>query len=113
LNYRQVPLTQRQALVADLHALNNKLNEERQYLEGQQRLIAEVITNSMGLNDGSGRFAAAGVPAGNPALIDNRLSNLASQAEDPARRSAETSEYQALLNKARTLWAIIEERNKY
>jgi outer membrane protein assembly factor BamD (BamD/ComL family) len=112
LNYRQVPLAQRQALVAELHTLNNKLNEERQYLEGQQRLIAEVITNSMGLNGSSGGVAGD-IPPGNPSVIDSRLSNLAQQAGDPTRRTAEATEYQSLLNKAQTLWAIIEERNKY
>jgi outer membrane protein assembly factor BamD (BamD/ComL family) len=107
LNYRQVPLNQRQQLVTDLNALNNKMVEDMQHIEGQQRLIAEVITNSMGLNDG---FVRSGVQ---PGVIDNRLSNLETQFNDPNQRSAESTEYQSLLNKARTLWTIIEERNKY
>jgi hypothetical protein len=92
LDYDRTRVTERQALLNELTVLNATLNAQYQRIEGQQRLIAELVTNSMGVSTG----------ADTKEKIGKELLSLESQMSTDV-----TAEYLVLLNKAKLLWTLI------
>jgi hypothetical protein len=100
-----------QSLVTDLQKVDTLLSEKENQIEGQQRLIVQLISSSMGLSEGSTQAAQSTQAA----VINQNLATLESQLPGAKKADKETlaSEYETLLRKARLLWAYIVEQNQY
>jgi tetratricopeptide (TPR) repeat protein len=116
MNARTYRPEERQTLITDVQNADNTLYEEQKKIEGQQRLIAELITSSMGLSEsGNNVSVTASGSGGQTDSIDRNLSLLESQFTDVRKADEQSvaSEYANLLRKARLLWAYIVEQNQY
>jgi outer membrane protein assembly factor BamD (BamD/ComL family) len=115
--YQQAPLSERQKFIADLNTLRRRLTDEKSRIEGQQRVLAELITSSMGLSNGVAPSAdQRGAIGNNLNTLETQLRSSPSFSPNSASPSSnvvapESAEYTQLLDKARGLWNVIEERN--
>jgi TolA-binding protein len=99
--YRQAPVAEREKFIADLNMLSVRLADEKSRIDGQQRVLAELITSSMGLSN-----TGAPPSPSQRGAIGEKLESL------PGSTGPESAEYNELLNKARSLWNVIEDRNR-
>jgi hypothetical protein len=102
--YRHAPLAEREKYIADLNTLNARLKDEKSRIDGQQRVIAELIGSSMGLTSG---IAPSADQRG---VIDNRLNTLDQQIHSGGNAAAPATvdEKAELLKKVQSLWRWIE-----
>jgi tetratricopeptide (TPR) repeat protein len=100
-----------QRFITDLQDADTTLSDKERQLEGQQRLIVELIASSMGLSSGSNQV----VQTTRAATVTQNLSTLESQFSEVQQADSEalSNEYAALLQKARSLWSYIVEQNQY
>jgi outer membrane protein assembly factor BamD (BamD/ComL family) len=100
-----------QRFIIDVQNADNMLNEKQKQLEGQQRVIVDLIASSMGLGSGANQI----MQISEAASVTQNLSTLETQFSDvkKADEDALSSEYSTLLQKARSLWSYIVEQNQY
>jgi hypothetical protein len=111
LNSRPYRPEERQKLLTDVHTLDFALEVDQKRLEGQQRVLTELIISSMGLNESTSQE----MQTHEMAAINNSLTSLETQFSETQKTEEQvlSSDYEGLLRKARSLWSDISEQKRF